>query len=156
MKGTLVPPSLRLIGCASIYLIIIAAPPVAGGNENISVGIGEDLVLTASFSNFNLALDDITWIQNTSISLTDGVDRVTIMNSDLSAPNTSSRLTKSGITGVPDAGTYEATATNRAGSSSTTFTVEVTGKKMRHVNTHFLNVIIFLSSPTTIKMHLLC
>ena len=145
--------SLRLIGCASIYLIIIAAPPVAGGNENISVGVREDLVLTASFSNFNLALDDITWIQNTSISLVDGAD-LTIMNSDLSAPNASSRLTRSGITGVSDAGTYEATATNRAGSSSTTFTVEVTGKKMKHMNTHFwlLSSFFPLLQPTLLTL----
>ena len=101
--------------------------PTAGRDESVTFTVGDELSLTASFFGFNLALDDITWTQNTSLSL---VDRVTITNSDLSGPNTTSTLTiLSSITGVTYAGIYVATAINRAGNSSTTFNVVVTGKK---------------------------
>ena len=92
--------------------------------------MGYDLVLRASFTNFNLVLDDITWIQNPSISLMDGVGGVYITSSDLSAPEATSTLTRPNIAGVSYAGTYVATASNRAGSSSTTFTVEITGNRL--------------------------
>ena len=84
-------------------------------------------MLTASFSDFNQALDDITWTQDSSTSLMNGTNDVTITNSGLSPPDATSTLTRPGITGVSYAGTYVATATNRAGSSSTTFTVTITG-----------------------------
>ena len=108
-------------------LSIIVAAPVAGENENITFEVREDLVLMVSFSDFNLALDEITWTQNSSIPLTNGV---TITNSDLNAPDATSTLRRPNVTGVSYAGTYVATASNRAGSSSTTITVNVTGKKM--------------------------
>ena len=111
-----------------LFLYIVA--PTAGRDESATLAVGDELSLTASFFGFNLALDDITWTQNTSLSLVDGVNRVTIINSDLSGPNTTSTLTiLSSITGVPYAGIYVATAINRAGNSSTTFNVVVTGKK---------------------------
>ena len=88
--------------------------------------------LTASFFDFNLALDEIVWTQNSSLSLVDGVGGVTIANSDLSGPSVTSTLTRPGITGVSYAGTYVATASNRAGSNSTSFNVDITGK------THYL------------------
>ena len=109
--------------------ILIVAAPVAGDDESLTFEVGDDLVLTASFSDFNLILDEITWTQNSSMTLMDGVNGVVIISSDLSAPSASSTLTRPGITGVSYAGTYTATASNRAGSDSTTFTVEVTGKK---------------------------
>ena len=86
------------------------------------------MVLRAFFSNFNLVLDEIVWTQNSSLSLVDGVEGVSIANSDLSAPEATSTLTRPNIAGVSYAGTYVATASNRAGSSSMIFTVEITGK----------------------------
>ena len=88
--------------------------------------MGDDLKLTAHFSG--LGLNDITWTQNASLPLVDGVGGVTIANSDLSGPSVTSTLTRPGITGVSYAGTYVATASNRAGSNSTSFSVDITGK----------------------------
>ena len=117
------------------YILYYIAAPVAGGNENnyIAFDVGEDLMLTASFFDFNLALDGITWTQNSSISLINGTNDVTITNSGLSPPDATSTLTRPGITGVSYAGTYVATATNRAGSDSTTFTVTITGMTVWNV-----------------------
>ena len=84
-------------------------------------------MLEASFFGFNLKLNEIAWTQNSSVMLQNGVDGVSITNSDLNAPNATSTLTRPGITGVSYAGLYVATARNRAGSASTTFTVEITG-----------------------------
>ena len=109
-----------------LFLYIVA--PTAGRDESATLAVGDELSLTASFFGFNLALDDITWTQNTFLSLVDGVNRVTITNSDLSGPNTTSTLTISSITGVTYAGIYVATAINRAGNSSTTFNVKIIGK----------------------------
>ena len=100
-------------------------------------------MLTASFSDFNVALDGITWTQNSSISLMNRADDVTITNSGLGPPSATSTLTRLGITGVSYAGTYVATATNRAGSDSTTFTVTITG--MIVWNVFFLISCLFLS-----------
>ena len=99
--------------------------PTAGNNATLTFSVGDDLVLMAVFSDFNLELDSIVWTQNSSIYLMDGV---TISNTALSPPSASSTLTRPRITGVSYGGTYTATASNRAGSSSTTFTVEITGK----------------------------
>ena len=90
-------------------------------------GVGSILILEASFSGFNLELDEIAWTQNSSVMLQNGVDGVSITNSDLNAPNATSILTWPGITGVSYAGLYVATARNHAGSASTTFTVQITG-----------------------------
>ena len=91
-------------------------------------GVGGDLILEASFFGFNLELYEIAWTQNSSVMLQNGVDGVSITNSsDLNAPNATSTLTRPGITGVSYAGLYVATARNRAGSASTTFTVQITG-----------------------------
>ena len=91
-------------------------------------GVGSILILEASFTGFNLELDEITWTQNSSVMLQNGVDGVSITNSsDLNASNATSTLTRPGITGVLYAGLYVATARNRAGSASTTFTVQITG-----------------------------
>ena len=85
------------------------------------------MTLNAAFSDFNLALNDITWTQNSSTSLMNETNEVTITNSGLSPPDATSTLTKPGISGVSYAGIYMATATNRAGSDSTTFSVAITG-----------------------------
>ena len=112
----------------TIILCVVAAP-VAGDNESLTFGVGDDLVLAAYFSNFNLVLDEIAWTQNSSLSLVDGVGGVFIASSDLSALEATSTLTRPNIAGLSYAGTYVATASNRAGSSSMAFTVEITGNK---------------------------
>ena len=121
--------SLCFKSCNSIiylwYILYYIAAPVAGANQNITFDLGEDLMLTTFFSDFNLALDGITWTQNSSTSLMNGIDDVTITIS-LGPPDATSTLTRPGITGVSHAGTYVATATNRAGSDTTTFTVTIT------------------------------
>ena len=115
--------------CVSLLLGNDAAVPVAGDDKSVTFRVGDDLVLRALFSNFILELDEISWTHNSSLSLVDGVDGVSVTNSDLSAPEATSTLTRPNITGVSYAGTYVATASNRAGSSSITFTVEITGKQ---------------------------
>ena len=90
-------------------------------------GVGGDLILEAFFFGFNLELDEITWTQNSSVMLQNGVEGVSITNSDLNTPNATSILTRLSITGVSYAGLYVATARNRAGSASTNFTVQITG-----------------------------
>ena len=120
-----------------VYILYTVAAPVAGGNESITFDLGEDLMLTTFFSDFNLALDNITWTQNTT-SLIDGTNEVTITYSGLSPPDATSTLTRPIITGVSYGGTYVATATNRAGSDSTTFTVAITGMTVWNVFFNFM------------------
>ena len=105
-----------------ILCLYSTVAPTAGNNATLTFSVGDDLVLMAVFSEFNLELDSIVWTQNSSISLMDGV---TISNTALSPSSASSTLTRPGITGVSYGGTYTATASNRAGSSSTTFTVHI-------------------------------
>ena len=102
--------------------------------------------LTASFSDFNLALDEIVWTQNGSLPLVDGVGGVTIANSDLSGPSVTSTLTRPGITGVSYAGTYVATASNHAGSNSTSFSVDIIGKTLYL----FIYRLLFMIFPSTV------
>ena len=113
-----------------IHILCTVAAPVAGVNKSITFNVGEDLILAASFSDFNLALDNITWTQNSSISLVNRRDEINITNSDLSPPEANSTLTRLGITGLSYAGTYVATGTNRAGSNLTTFIVAILGIKL--------------------------
>ena len=127
--------------------VICIVAPTAGEDENVTFTVGDELSLTASFTGFNLALDDITWTQNTSLSLVNGVGRVTIINSDLSGPNTTSTLTISSITGVTYAGTYVATAINRAGMSSTTFYVKIIGKVVTDMTSCVLHIFDFVIVP---------
>ena len=72
----------------------------------------------------NLVLDSITWTQGGEILLS-GDERVTIENSDLDPPNTTSTLTRTNIDRSSDNGSYVLTATNHAGSSQTEFIVDV-------------------------------
>ncbi|CAI8053582.1 hypothetical protein GBAR_LOCUS29303 [Geodia barretti] len=121
--GTYVCTVTNDLGMATSEVILEqAVAPTAGNNTTLTFSVGDDLVLMAVFSDFNLELDSIVWTQNSSISLMDGV---TISNTALSPPSASSTLTRPGITGVSYGGKYTATASNRAGSSSTTFTVHI-------------------------------
>ena len=118
-----------------VYFCPIVAP-TAGNGANVTFSVGDDQVLTAVFTDFNLALDSIVWTHNSTDTLMNGVDGDTITNTGLGPPNANSTLTRSAITGISYAGTYVATATNRAGSSSTTFTVDITGKKINYYYNH--------------------
>ena len=84
---------------------------------------GESLELMVTVE-FNLALTSITWTQD-GATLVSGTDRVTIENSDLDPPNATSTLTRTDIDRFSDGGVYVLTATNRAGSATATFTVDV-------------------------------
>ena len=108
--------------------MFFSAAPVASANDTVTVGVGDSLELMANISDFNLALDAINWTHNTS-ALVNGMDRISIVNSDFNPSSASSTLMRSDLAGVSDSGTYTVTASNRAGSSTTTFTVRVTGKK---------------------------
>ena len=72
----------------------------------------------------NLVLDSITWTQDAEI-LMSGTERVTIESSELDPPNITSTLTRTSIDRSSDGGSYVLTATNRAGSSTTEFIVDV-------------------------------
>ena len=74
--------------------------------------------------DFNLVLNSISW-EKDGVMLESGPDRVTIVNSDLNPPNATSTLTRIDINRSSDGGLYVMNATNRAGSTSTTFTVDV-------------------------------
>ena len=87
---------------------------------------GETLELTVTVE-FNLVLDNVIWTQG-GMMLMSGTDRITIVNSDLDPPNATSTLTRTSIDRLSDGGSYVVNATNRAGSSTATFTVDVTCK----------------------------
>ena len=57
--------------------------------------------------------------------LVSGTDRVIIENSNLDPPNATSTLTQTDIDRSSDGGLYVVTATNRAGNSTTTFTMDI-------------------------------
>jgi len=108
--------------------MFFSATPITSANDTVTVGVGGSIELMVNISGFNLALDAINWTHNTS-ALVSGMDRVSIVSGDFTPPSASSTLMRSDIAGVSDSGTYAVTASNRAGSSTTTFTVRVTGKK---------------------------
>ena len=108
--------------------MFFSAAPISSANSTVTVRVGGSIELMVNISGFNLALNAINWTHNTS-ALVSGIDRVSIMNSDFTPPSASSTLMRSDIAGVSDSGTYTVTTSNRAGSSTTTFTVRVTGKK---------------------------
>ena len=88
---------------------------------------GEILKLIV-ITDFNLVLEDITWTHNNS-DLVNGSDRVTIINSGFDPPTATSTLTRTNISRTSDGGSYVVTVRNRAGTSATTFTVDVACKK---------------------------
>ena len=108
--------------------MFFSAALISSANSTVTVRVGGSIELMVNISGFNLALDTINWTHNTS-ALVSGIDRVSIVNSDFNPSSASSTLMRSDIAGVSDSGTYTVTASNRAGSSTATFTVRVTGKK---------------------------
>ena len=103
---------------------------------------GDTLELIVTI-DFNLVLEDITWTQNNS-GLVNGSDRVTIINSGFDSPTATSTLTRTNISRTTDGGSYVVTVRNRAGTNSTTFTVDVACKKLllsESLYVHFMNVL---------------
>ena len=88
---------------------------------------GETLELIVTI-DFNLVLEDITWTHNNS-DLVNGSDRVTIINSGFDPSTATSTLTRTNISRTSDGGSYVVTVRNRAGTSATTFSVDVACKK---------------------------
>ena len=88
---------------------------------------GEAFILIVT-TDFNLVLEDITWTHNNS-GLVNGSNRVTIINSGFDPPTATSTLTRTNISRTSDGGSYVVTVRNRAGTSATTFTVDVACKK---------------------------
>ena len=125
---------------------------VTSANESVLVVEGETLILMVTI-DFNLVLEDITWTHNNS-DLVNGSDRVTITNNGFNPPTATSTLTRTNITRSTDGGSYVVTVRNRAGTSATTFTVDVACKKFITNSSlylcmymvHFMNVL--MSSPT--------
>ena len=105
-------------------------------DSNVSVVEGENLELRVTVE-FNLVLESIIW-EKDSVMLESGSDRVTIVNSDLDPPNANSTLTQTDISRLSDGGSYVMTATNRAGSATTTFIVDVLCKNFHYFPSYVL------------------
>ena len=113
---------------------------------------GDTLELMVTI-DFNLVLEGITWTHNNT-NIVNGSGRVTIINSGFDPPTATSTLTRTNISRTSDGGSYVATVRNRAGTSATTFTVDVACKKfitncslyLCMYKVHFMNVL--MSSPT--------
>ena len=108
-----------------------SAAPVTPANESVSVVEGETLELMVTIDS-NVVFDSITWTRE-NMALENGTDRVTIVNSDLDPPSATSTLTRTGVNRSSDGGAYVVTATSRAGSDATTFTVDVTCKHCKEL-----------------------
>ena len=107
-------------------------------NDSVTVVEGETLELIVMITS-NLVLDSITWSKD-GVMLENGTDNIIINNSDLGPPNTTSTLIRTSIVRLSDidSGVYEVTATNRAGSSTTAFDVDVFCKECAiHVYIYF-------------------
>ena len=112
-----------MVGIDVFVYVHCSAIPTTSFGESVSVVEGETLELMVTVE-FGVALVGITWTQDGAI-LVSGTDRVTIENSDLDPPNATSTLTRTDIDRSSDGGVYVLTATNRAGSATATFTVDV-------------------------------
>ena len=107
------------MGCFNSLLAV----PTASPGENTTIVEGETLTLTATFQ-FNLALENISWTRE-GVQLESGSGGATITNTDLDPPNATSTLTRSSISRSSGSGAYVVNATNRAGSVTSTFNVDV-------------------------------
>ena len=95
---------------------------------DVEVEVGNSLNLEVVIFGFNLPITEVMWIRNSSL-LQDGENDFTIMNNNLAMPNGTSILMVVAVSPILHSGTYEAIATNPAGSDSSTFTVTVTGNQ---------------------------
>ena len=95
---------------------------------DIEVVVGTSLVLEVAIFGFNLPITEVTWMKDSAL-LQDGEDNFAIMNDNLTMPNGTSTLTVMAMSPVLHSGTYEVSATNPAGSDSSTFSVTVTGNQ---------------------------
>ena len=113
---------------------------------------GETLELIVTI-DFNLVLENITWNHNNS-DLVNGSDRVTIINSGFDPPTATSTLTRTNISRITDSGSYVATVRNRAGTSATTFTVDVACKELKNL-LHlyaYTSLMCFLAVPPEVSV----
>ena len=85
------------------------------------------LTLTASISDFNLAIDGVTWMRGGSI-IQSG-NGFTLTNSSLDSPPAMVTLTLDVMMPNQDSGIYTVNVSNPAGSDTSTFNVTVTGKQ---------------------------
>ena len=120
------------------------APTSLTPDTNVSVVERENLELRVTVE-FNLVLESIIW-EKDSVMLNNGSDRVIIVNSDLDPPNATSTLTQTDISRSSDGGSYVMTATNRAGSASTTFIVDVLCKHYFPLYIYIVSCLIHRSS----------
>ena len=110
---------------------------MSSSGGNVSVVELETLELVAMFE-FNLELDSICWTQDGSV-LQKTPGGITITNSDLGPPNATSTLTRGGVRRQSGGGSYIANATNRAGSVTATFSVEILCKNINTLLTFTLD-----------------
>ena len=96
-------------------------------DQFVEVVVGEDLVLNTIFTGFNLPIINLDWTQN-GVIVTSATDRITIVTVGTQPPSGTSTLTLSPVSAPSEGGTYTFTATNKAGSDMTVFTVNVTCK----------------------------
>ncbi len=112
-----------------VCYFLLVRPSIAlstGYNQTVELQAGNDLMLSANITRFNLPLTNITWNHSGDI-VTDGMDRVTITTSpSLNTPPVISTLQHISLIPI-DFGTYIVTATNDVGSATFTFTVVVSG-----------------------------
>ena len=84
------------------------------------------LTLTANISDFNLAIDGVTWMRDGSV-IQSG-NGFTFTNNSLDSPPAMVTLTLDVMTPNQDSGIYTVNVSNPAGSDISTFNVSVTGK----------------------------
>ena len=96
-------------------------------DQSVEVVVGDVLILSTTFTGFNLPITNIIWTQNGEM-ISSVADRITISITGTATPNGTTALTLSPVNTSSDGGTYIATATNDAGSDMTVFTVNVTGE----------------------------
>ena len=111
------------------YPLFSLVPPITSPiTESTFVLVDNPLMLTVTITNFNLPIDTIDWTFNNE-SIINKTHMFTILNSGgLDEPPAVSTLLLSSVSNLTNEGTYAVTVSNRAGSSTSTFTVTVTGK----------------------------
>ena len=121
-----------------IVTFLLIPGVVTSANQTVLVVEGETLELIVTIE-FNLVLKDITWTHN-NLDLVNGSDRVTIINSGFDPPTATSTLTRTSTSRTTDGGSYVVTVRNRAGTNSTTFTVDVACKEVNN-SLHLCNYV---------------
>ena len=106
----------------------VVAPILTPQSMDVEVEIFTQLVLTANISDFNLAVDGVTWMRDGSII--ESGNGFTLANSSLDTPPAVVTLTRIVMSPNQDSGIYTVNVSNPAGLDTSTFNVTVTGKHM--------------------------